>query len=239
MRIRDLSLERYGPFTGQTLSFRPNAKLHIVFGPNEAGKSCALAAIADLFFKIGPRTPYDFLHKGTDMRIGAMIEARNGSRLSFQRRKGTKSTLFDTAEAPLADEVLLPFIGNITREVFTHAFGLNTETLRQGAEEMLKSGGEIGASLFAAASGLKGMTDLRRSLEKEADGIFAPRAAKERTFYQALDRYEAARRAVRELELKSGDWKTLNDEIGEYADKLESITRIAERSQRNRQGSRD
>lgn len=137
MRIRNLTLERYGPFSGQTLSFRPDAKLHIVFGPNEAGKSCSLAAISDLFFKIESRTQYDFLHKGKDLRICALIEARNGNLLSFQRRKGNKDTLLDSAGTPLPDDSLLPFIGNLTREVFTHAFGLNTETLRQGAEEML------------------------------------------------------------------------------------------------------
>jgi len=230
MRIRNLALERYGPFTGHSLSFRPDARLHIVFGPNEAGKSSSLAAIADLFFKIEPRTQYDFLHKTKDMRIGAIIEAHNGRQLSFQRRKGNKDTLLDSSDMPLPDDSLLPFIGNLTRDVFTHAFGLNTETLRQGAEEMLKSGGEIGASLFAAASGMKGMTDLRQSLEREADGIFAPRAAKERKFYQILDRNEIARRAIRDLELKAGDWKELNDEIENYAEKLKEI---AERRAKN------
>ena len=157
------------------------------------------------------------------MRLGALIEARNGDRLSFQRRKGTKNTLLDSAGAPLPDDSLLPFLGHLTRDVFTHAFGLNTETLRQGAEEMLKSGGEIGASLFAAASGLKGMTDLRQSLDKEADAIFAPRAAKDRRLYQILERYETARRAIRELELKAGDWKALNDDIEGYAERLREI----------------
>ena len=115
MRIRNLALERYGPFTGQSRSFRPDAKLHIVFGPNEAGKSCALAAITDLFFRIEPRTQYDFVHKAKDLRIGAVIEARDGSRLSFQRRKGNKDTLLDPTGAPLPDDSLLPFLGNVTR----------------------------------------------------------------------------------------------------------------------------
>ncbi len=228
MRIRTLTLERYGPFTGQSLSFRPDAKLHIIFGPNEAGKSSALAAIADLFFKIEPRTQYDFLHKAKDMRIGAVIEARNGSRLSFQRRKGNKDARLDASDFPLSDDFLLPFIGHLTRDVFTHAFGLNTEMLRQGAEEMMKSGGEIGASLFAAASGMKGMTDLRQGLEKEADAIFGQRAAKDRKFYQILDRNEIARRAIRDLELKASDWKDLNEEINRYEENLlESTERRA------------
>jgi uncharacterized protein YhaN len=236
MRIHDLVLERYGPFSGHSFRFRPDAKLHIVFGPNEAGKSCALAAITDLLFKIEARTQYDFLHKGKDLRIGGVIEAHNGSHLSFQRRKGTKDTLLDATGGPIADDSLLPFLGNLTREVFTRAFGLNTETLRQGAEEMLKTGGEIGSTLFAAASGLKGMTDLRLTFESEAEAIFAPRAAKDRKFYQILDRYETARRLIRDLELKASDWQALNDEIDAYAKKLKQIatTRADDSAERAR-----
>ena len=223
MRIINLDLERYGPFTGQKLTFQPGAKLHIVYGRNEAGKSCSLAAITDLFFGIDPRTRYDFLHEGKELRIGATIETRDGSRLAFQRRKGNKNTLLDTAGGALNDDALLPFLGSLSRAVFCHAFGLNTEKLREGAEEMLKSEGEVGASLFAAASGLRGLTDLRQSLESEADRIFAPRAAKDRIFYQALDRFETARKAIRELELKAGDWKARNERIEELGVKLAQI----------------
>jgi uncharacterized protein YhaN len=223
MRLISLDFERYGPFTNQLLTFQPSAKLHIVYGRNEAGKSCSLAAITDLLFGIEPRTRYDFLHEAKDMRIGATIEARDGSRLTFKRRKGNKNTLLDAAGAPLSDDALLPFLGSLSREVFGHAFGLNTSALRAGAEEMLRSEGEVGASLFAAASGLRGMTVLRRTLEAEADTVFAPRASKERSFYQALERFETARKAIRDLELKAGDWKTLNSRIAELSDSLEKI----------------
>jgi hypothetical protein len=64
MRLNWLALERYGPFTGPVLHFRRDARLHIVYGPNEAGKSCALAAVTDLLFGIEARTRFDFLHQG-------------------------------------------------------------------------------------------------------------------------------------------------------------------------------
>jgi uncharacterized protein YhaN len=203
MRLLTLDLERYGPFTGRTVTFKPDAKLHVVYGPNEAGKSCALAAVTDLFFGIEPRTRYDFLHDGKDLRLGAVITARDGSRLTFRRRKGNKNTLVDSADGALGDEALLPYLGSLSREVFCSAFGLNAEALRRGAEEMLKSDGDVGTSLFAAASGMRGLADLCRSLEEEAGSIFAPRASKDRTFYQALDRFEAARKAIRERELRA------------------------------------
>jgi uncharacterized protein YhaN len=223
MRLRKLDLERYGPFTGRSLNFRSDAKLHIVYGPNEAGKTCALAAIIDLLFGIERQTRHDFLHEGRELRIGATIIGRNGTSFAFRRRKGNRATIIDAGDEPLGDDALAPHPGNITREVFCNAFGLDAEALRRGAEEMLKSHGDVGTSLFAAASGLRGLADLHRRLEAEAGTIFAPRASRERTFYQALVRFEEARKAIHDRELRAGDWKALNDRIDELSHRLGEI----------------
>ncbi len=223
MKIISLDLERYGPFTGQTLAFQPEAKLHIVYGRNEAGKSCSLAAVTDLFFGIDARTRYDFLHDAKDLRVGATIEAHDGTRLTFQRRKGNKNTLLASAGSALSDDALLPFLGSLNREIFCHAFGLNTQKLRAGAEEMLKSDGEVGASLFAAASGLRGLSDLRHALDADAANIFDKRYKQDRTFYQAHDRFEEARKSIRELELKTADWKSRNERIEELSVALAQV----------------
>jgi uncharacterized protein YhaN len=223
MRLIDIDLERYGPFTGQHLVFRPEARLHVVYGANEAGKSCALAAITDLFFGIERQTRYDFLHEGKEMRLGATVIMADGTALKFRRRKN-RPILTDPTDRPLPDDALAPYLGSLSREVFCRAFGLNAMALRESGEELRKSDGELGASLFAAASGLRGFQDLRVQVEHEADGIFAPRAGRDRRFYQALDRYEQARKAIRDLELRSSDWKQLNDAIVESARRLEEIS---------------
>jgi uncharacterized protein YhaN len=222
MRLLTLDLERYGPFAGRTVTFRPDGKLHVVYGPNEAGKSCARAAVTDLFFGIERQTRYDFLHDGKELRIGAAISGQDGSYLAFRRRKGNKSTLVDTEDGALSDDALLPYLGGLTREVFCNAFGLNSEALRRGAEEMLKSEGDVGASLFAAASGMRGLAELRRGLDEEA-GRFASRASKDRKFYQALGRFDEARKATHERELRAGDWKALNERIEELSRRIGEI----------------
>ena len=96
MRIESLLLERYGHFTGRELDFSsPNVRLHVVLGPNEAGKTTALHAVGDLLFGIDPRSPFDFLHGYKDMRIGGEISAASGETLTFKRRKRNKNTLLD------------------------------------------------------------------------------------------------------------------------------------------------
>ncbi|WP_457105734.1 AAA family ATPase [Methylobacterium sp. P5_C11] len=223
MRLIRLALERYGAFTDRTVEFRPDARLHVVLGANEAGKSTALAAVTDLLFGFEKSTRYAFLHDMPQLRLGAAIGAADGRRLSFRRRKGNSRTLIDAADAPLADDALAPFLGGLSRTVFCRAFGLDAASLRAGGREMVDVEGEVGASLFAAGSGLRGLTELQTTLDAEADAIFAPRQAKHRTFYQALERHENARRAVREKGLRAGDWRALNDEITAAAAQLEAL----------------
>jgi uncharacterized protein YhaN len=192
MRLVDLTLDCYGPFGGLHLDFDPEARVHLVYGANETGKTSALAAIGDLFFGAPRRERISFL-RSRDMRIGATVKARNGQLLQFFRRRGDRHTLLDPTGAALPDDALAPFLGAAKREIFHRAFGLDAASLRAGGDEMLRAEGEIGASLFAAASGLRGLLDLRAALEAEADGIFAERRAGHRAFYVAMDRFASAR----------------------------------------------
>jgi uncharacterized protein YhaN len=211
MRFDRLDILRYGALTDRRLEFRPGARLHVVYGPNEAGKSSALSAISDLLFGFPDRAAYSFLHDPASLRVGAELQAGDGRRIAFRRRRGRKSTLLnaDESESALPDDALAPFLGSLSRDVFERAFGLNSASLRQGGDAMLRSGGEIGSLLFSAASGLTGLSDLRKTIESEADGIYAQRRSKDRAFYQVLDAHEEARRVERDSELRAGDWKKL------------------------------
>ncbi|PNE09662.1 MAG: hypothetical protein CR217_18855, partial [Beijerinckiaceae bacterium] len=47
MRFESFTFEKYGLVDSCTLSFPPDPGLVVIYGPNEAGKSTSLAAIAD------------------------------------------------------------------------------------------------------------------------------------------------------------------------------------------------
>ena len=222
MRLVSLELEKFGAFADLRIAFRPDARLHVVYGPNGAGKSTALAAVGALLFGVPERTPLAarFLDHS---RVGAEIVAANGRSLTVRRRKGRKTTLSDASGAALPDDALAPFLGGLSREVFEQSFGLDAAKLRAGGEEMLQADGDVGASLLAAASGLRGLAELRRSLEGEADVVFAPRASKDRRFYQVLERFNAARAAIREKELRSDSWIKLNNDIEELSRELDRL----------------
>jgi uncharacterized protein YhaN len=225
MRFKRLDILRYGALTDRSLEFRPDAKLHVIYGPNEAGKSSALSAISDLLFGFPTAAEYSFLHDPASLRVGAELAARDGQALAFRRRRGRKSTLLsgDDVEQALPEDALSPFLGTLSRDVFQRAFGLDSLSLREGGQSMLKSGGEIGSLLFSAASGLTGLSDLRKTLEAEADGIYAQRRSKDRLFYQVLDAHDEARKAERDSELKSGDWKKLLAEQAQIEGDLAAV----------------
>lgn len=216
MRFDRLDLIAFGALTARTVSLRPDAKLHLVYGPNEAGKSTVRQAVAHLLFGFPQRKDFDFLHEASALRIGASLRRSDGTALAFRRRRGTKSTLLsaDDAERPLNDDALAPFIGTVSRSAFENAFGLDSHALRRGAEEMLRLGGEAAGTLFAVASGLSSLTRLRSGLDAEADTLFSTRKSSSRKFYEVLQHYDDAHGVAGAHELRASEWKSLLSEIG-------------------------
>ena len=75
MRLRRLDLIRYGHFTDKSIDL-PAAEVdfHIVYGPNEAGKSTALSAIEDLL-KGAKKEEILRVQKLVNARVAALDEA--------------------------------------------------------------------------------------------------------------------------------------------------------------------
>lgn len=198
MRLERLDLERYGIFTDRSLSFRPDAALHVVLGPNEGGKTSALTAIGDLLFGFGGRTPYDFRHDASKLRLGGAFRHSDGRLIEARRRKGNKNTLIGADEQPLPEDTLTPLLGGLTRDSFAREFGLTAQALRNGGEDLLHAGGRLAETLAASSAGMSALSQLREKLQAEADDLFTPRKSAGKPFYVAADRRDAAERALRD-----------------------------------------
>jgi len=94
MKLKRLDLLAFGPFTDRTLEFSGDEYgLHIVYGPNEAGKSSALRALRQLLYGIDHKSGDGFIHPYEKMRVGALLEHSDGRVLECIRRKGRSNTL--------------------------------------------------------------------------------------------------------------------------------------------------
>ena len=242
MRIQRLDLIRYGCFAGSTIEL-PSAKadIHILYGPNEAGKSTALTALGDLLFGIPIRTPFGFRHELQSLRIGALLDGDPGP-LAIVRRKGAKDTLLGPDGLPIAggDGVLTPYLAGTDRSFFERMFGLDHARLRSGGREILDAKDEVGRVLFSAGSGIENLREHLEALRSEADGLWNRRRAKHRAYYVALDRLKEVEEAVREHTLSADRWHELkralevaeeavaglDAELGEWSRERDRLSRI-------------
>ena len=173
MRLRRLDLSRYGMFTDHTINFGEridgSPDLHIVYGPNETGKSTALGGFLDLLFGIEPRSRYSFLHGYEAMRIESDLEI-SGQTHRLVRVRKTKASLLDEHGQPIADGVIANALGGMDRDAYKAMFSLDDDTLEGGGDEILRSEGDLGQLLFATSAGLvelsKTLNRLRESAEK-------------------------------------------------------------------------
>lgn len=181
MRLNRLDLTRYGKFTDHVIDFGApiagGCDLHIVYGPNEAGKSTLFSAWLDLLFGIGAQSSYNFIHPYPNMQIGASIDLGSGP-AEFIRIKRAQNSLLDRQSQPVSDSALQAALGGLDRSNYQTMFSLDDESLEQGGESILASRGDLGELLFSASAGLGELSQQLVQLRSETEDFYKPRAQK-------------------------------------------------------------
>lgn len=216
MRVERLDLTRYGRFTDASLAFpapAPRAPdLHVVYGPNEAGKSTLFSAWLDLLYGIPTRSRYDFLHPGPTMQIGARLTHAGGA-LDAVRVKRNGPSLQDATGAPLPEAVMQAALAGLGREGYGAMFSLDDDTLEKGGDSILASRGDLGEMLFSASAGLAGLGPQLDALRKEVDDFHKPRA-RTSILRAAKDRLDDLDRQRRDLDTTATAAQKLQREVG-------------------------
>ncbi|WDZ77847.1 AAA family ATPase [Ensifer adhaerens] len=231
MRLSALDLVRYGKFTDRRLDFGGRMAgvpdLHIVYGPNEAGKSTMFSGFLDLLFGIEHASPYGFLHPYPTMRVGGTIEAADRTHRVF-RVKRKANSLVGIDDQPLPDNLFSGVLGAIDRDTYQTMFSLDDESIEKGGEAILKSEGELGSLLFSASSGLPDSTAILASLRGQADAFYRPQARKHQLaeLKAQLDALRTERNAV---DINAREYAALRKTLAQARDRHEeAITRRAE-----------
>lgn len=207
MRIKCLELKAFGPFTGRTIEFDSREPgLHVIFGPNEAGKSSSLRALKALLYGFPERISDNFRHANDQLLVGGCLEGTDGRELAFYRRKRRKADLLDPDGNPMDSGTLATFLHGIEPALFESLYGIDHKILVAGGEDILSQKGEVGQALFAAGMGMSSLKKILGFLEAEANDLFRERGSKPK-INQAIREYKELKREVRDATLLPGTWK--------------------------------
>ena len=211
MRIEQLDLQRFGCFTDCSLDLS-GPGTHLVVGPNEAGKTTAMAAIRQLLYGIPMRSQYGFLHELRDLRLGAVLRDESGKLLEITRVKRQSDTLRDPQGEILDESVLARFRHDVNEAVYGRLFTIGHDEIARGGEALLTSDGELGRALFSASRGTTDLTAVLRRLDERAAALFKS-AASIPKLNAAIRSYKEETAEARHLSKNASDVVQLDEQL--------------------------
>jgi len=232
MRLKRFHLKAFGPFTDHNLVFDSKAPgLHIIFGPNEAGKSSSLRGLKALLYGFHAQTPDNFIHSYDQLLVGGCLQNNDGGEIAFQRRKKRVGDLLDAAGNLMDGGELAPFLHGVEPEIFESLYGIDHNRLVEGGNEILSQKGEVGQALFAAGAGLSSLTAVIEQLEREAADLFKS-AGQLPAINKAIKRFKELQREAKEASLSAKDWKDLQKALKDAQSARENLEKDRDRKHR-------
>ncbi len=216
MIIQRLDLIAYGRFTDASIDLSAGPRrFHIIYGPNESGKSTSLRAITSLLYGMATRAEDNYLHANAKIRVGGVLVDSTGSSLSCIRRRGNRGTLREADDnTTIPDSVLSAMLGGVDREAFEHRFGLSHEELVKGGQAILEGEGDLGEILFAAGAGVSQLKSVQSKLDEAASQLFV--ATGRNGSINVLSReISEKKRELEEAKVPPSDWDELQNEFEE------------------------
>jgi uncharacterized protein YhaN len=239
MKIRRLDLIAYGPFTNETMEFNAD-NLHVIYGPNEAGKSTALRALQAVLYGMTEKRDA-FLHPWEMMRVGMSVEVGNQV-IAVERRKGkgVRSLVYAGTDRAVTGEEWNRVLPVLDQNLFVQMFGLDYQRLVEGGRELAEGKGDIGQALLAAAGDLGNAVERMHAFQRRSSELFQVHARSQSKLSVAFRQYKEAdrrirserfsshayRAAVQELEDKQHESERLTSEIRAGAAEHAALTRL-------------
>jgi uncharacterized protein YhaN len=226
MRLLDLRLEKYGPFTDHVLDLKGET-LQIIFGPNEAGKSSTLRAITCFLYGFPARTSDDHVHVQRSLRVGAQVQqgdltGADDSSVILYRKKGNKDTLRSASDEVVEDGTLAGLLNHLPKDQFVTFFGLDNKILVEGGEDLIKGQGNLGEALFSASMGGQQFQQLLKDIDTRQGELFKSTGSnpKLNAVFKVLRDTE---KLHKEHCLKSTDWEKFRRAVDDAREVLASV----------------
>ena len=222
MKFQQIQLEQVLNYELFELDFgKANGGLHILYGPNETGKSTLLQVLIDILFggKIGESNK-NYYHSKSNLR--AVLEAKNVRIFLERNRKRNKLELSNT---DLMEDTLKELLGGFDREQYSLLFGFDHERLREGGKSLLVSEGHAGISLFETGGGLQFLQNFMKELENRSNELLDPgfRAKSAKVINRLWQKYKETEKTMLSSSLRGDKWKRLKMDLEETEQELERL----------------
>lgn len=171
MKLERLHFTAWGAFQDKEVVFDVTRRVHVIYGPNEAGKSTLHRGLTAFLFGMN-REPLAM----KESQIRGMIHDVRGARLTLVRAKKTKASLLFSDGTAAPQTVFGEVLAQQTRAHFESVYALDHTAFREGGQALLAGKGEVGKALFQASLGGRRLVQLKERLEKEAEALYGPRA---------------------------------------------------------------
>ena len=227
MRVRRLTLDRFGRFSGKAFEFGPRregADFHVILGANEAGKTTTMEGFLRLLFGFDRSEKYAFLHDKKDLKVSGVLEL-NGTEQSFVRLPRSSGGLRDGKGAEVIETAISAHLGNLQQDAYRNLLCLDDDTIEKGGEEIANAKGEIGSILFSASSGVANLTSVLEAAREQAEGLYKSRGSKSRMATLKRERTDASRR-IKDIDVTASAWRKLEKDA-EQAKESEGEARSA------------
>ena len=186
---------------------------HIMYGPNEAGKTTTMEAALRLFYGFPLREGYAFKHQRSNLQVSGQLEI-DGQLRRFTRLPKRSGSLVDEAGTALPETALSAHLAGLSKEDYRKLLCLDDETIERGGEEIAQAHGDIGRLLFSAAAGVADLSTVLADVREEADAIWRKRASKTRVAELKRD-LTHVEKDIRERDVSASAWRGLKTALAE------------------------
>lgn len=227
MRVRQLSLDRFGQFAGKVFDFGDagrDSDFHVIYGSNETGKTTTMEGFLRLLFGFDHQEDYDFRHQRKNLKISGVLDI-DGEEKTFVRLPTRVGNLLDESGTPVPDTAILAHLGGLKMSSYRNLLCLDDRTIEEGGDAIAKAKGDIGRLLFSAAAGIADLTSVLNVAQDKITDLHLKGGSKSHMAKLKREKSEVESQ-INEADVTIDDWRKLKAAAKLAGDK-ESEARIA------------
>jgi len=211
MRLEQLKLDFFGHFTNAHFNFglphKSGCDFHVIYGPNEAGKTTIMEAYLRLLYGFPQPEPYRFQHQRKNLRISGTLEI-DGQQRHFTRMPTRKNSLRDEHGTIISDGSLQLHLAGLSLVDYRNLLCIDDETIEKGGEEIVNSKGDIGSLLFSAAAGIEDLSGVLEGVNQQADNLYRKSATKTQLAVLKKE-YADIEKQIKQLDVPASHYRKL------------------------------